>query len=230
MVNLQFDPHDPIWTLKKIGRLFFALSRSLSELDEFYKKLTSVPQPLKPSFWPSICQYNDVTFEYCLRFDTTHLRKLVFLAKALPNEELIVVKFIRSYCATAHSLLAKTGLAPRLLYFSGEDKTFHKPDGLDMVVMEYIHGDGPLSEAGRKDVCKAIELLHEEDLVFGDLRLPNVIATRESAMLIDFDWSGKADQVVYPLLLNTTDIKWPYGVAAGMPIRKEHDLHMLQVL
>jgi len=230
MINLQFDPHDPDRMLN-IGRLFYVLSGSLAELDTFYKGLlTPKPGIPKAAFWPSICQYKDVTFEYCERLDSVHLSKLVFRAKMLPNQEPIVVKFTRSYCATAHQLLESQGLAPKLRYFSGEDSSFKKPDGLDMVVMDFISEDKNLSDAGLEDVRKAIELLHNNDLVFGDLRRPNVLATPSGAMLIDFDWCGTVGGVHYPLQLNAKDIDWAPGVAAGKPILKEHDLAMLILL
>src|ERR1700722_1321530 len=136
----------------------------------------------------------------------------------------------RSYCATAHQLLESQGFAPKLRYFSGEDSSFKKPDGLDMGVMDFISEDKNLSGAGFEDVRKAIELLHNNDLVFGDLWRPNVLATPSGAMLIDFDWCGTVGGVHYPLQLNAKDIDWAPGVAAGKPLLKEHDLAMLILL
>jgi hypothetical protein len=80
-----------------------------------------------------------------------------------------------------------------------------------------------------KVVRKAIELvLHENDLVFVDLRPLNVLATLNDATLVDFNCSGTVGKVFYPVQLNT-DTEWAPGVAAGMPVCKEHDLYMRAV-
>ncbi len=195
MVNLQFDPHDPERMLD-IGRLFYALSVSLSELDKFYQELNLI-RPCHAKYWPSFCQLGEVSFQYCDRLDKGHLSKLVFKARTLPDNEVIVVKFTRSYCAEAHRLLQGAKLAPRLMYFSGEDPNFKKLDGLDVVVMEFVQ-DEVLTDEGRKAKKKAIDLLHQANIVFEDLRLPNVLGTTKGAMLVDFDWAGKSGEVFYP--------------------------------
>ena len=77
-----------------------------------------------------------------------------------------------------------------------------------MVVMERVAGT-PMSEFKHNslpsivfnDIKAAIEVLHAQDLVFGDLRAENVMVLGKDsihAMLVDFDWTGKHDQDVYP--------------------------------
>ena len=49
--------------------------------------------------------------------------------------------------------------------------------------------------------------------------------------MIDFDWAGLDGQALYPELLNDSgEIKWADGVAPMAPMRKEHDLEMMQNL
>ncbi|KAI0244944.1 hypothetical protein BJV78DRAFT_1098897, partial [Lactifluus subvellereus] len=48
-------------------------------------------------------------------------------------------------------------------------------------------------------VKQAIRLLHSRKLVFGDLRLPNILVKDESVMFVDFDWCGKAGEARYPI-------------------------------
>jgi hypothetical protein len=224
-VNLQFDPYNHHRMLN-VARLFLALRESLQELDTFYK---GIRHQMPSVLWPSICAYDGVQFKYLERLLPECLSKAVFKALTLPNSEMIVVKFTDLYNAKAHRLLADNRLAPRLRYFSGDDKGFKKPGGLEMVVMDFIpeSPNAQLSREGREDISRALALLHEEDYVFGDLRLPNILNLENGhAMLVDFDWSGPAEKVFYPMGLNEK-IEWPASCGAGTPIRKKDDLFML---
>ena len=228
LVNLQFDPCNHRRMLN-IARLFLALRESLQELDIFYK---TIKHQKVSVLWPSIREYKGIQFKYLERLLPECLSKAVFKAQTLPNNEMIVVKFTDSYSADAHRLLERERLAPPLRYFSGDDERFKKPGGLEMVVMDFIpeNSDASLSQQGRKDVRHAIDLLHQAGYVFGDLRLANILNLQDGhAMLVDFDWSGPAEQVFYPMGLNE-EIGWPATCGAGTPIRKEDDLFMFEKL
>ena len=70
-------------------------------------------------------------------------------------------------------------------------------------------------------------LLHDNDLVFGDLHPLNVMITKEKkVMLIDFDWAGEAGQVRHPHLLSPA-VMWPKDIQPLDLIKKEHNLEML---
>ena len=160
----------------------------------------------------------------------------------------VVVKFTARYNVKAHRLLAEAGLAPRLYSCSrvlGE---------LYMVVMEFLPGKTMLHSCrGCKylpwsvyaDIEAAIQRLHAEGIVFGDLRLSNIMcfepkATSESvfgpeqgpmrAKLIDFDWAGVADVERYPAMLDDSLRDWAPGVERYGVMRAEHDLAMLEKL
>ncbi|KAH9927657.1 uncharacterized protein B0H18DRAFT_283188 [Fomitopsis serialis] len=115
----------------------------------------------------------------------------------------VLVKFTASYNEEAHRILAAAGLAPNL------HACIPVYDRLFMIVMDRVHGEMAWSFEQRKellpysiyaDVKTAINLLHDKNLVFGDLRSPNIMCVRRSdgdgsderwnAMLIDFDWAG----------------------------------------
>jgi len=70
--------------------------------------------------------------------------------------------------------------------------------------------------------------LHDNDLVFGDVRSANIMITRNHKVkFVDFDWAGKAGVSCYPLLLSQ-QIQWPDGVGDGLAVmEKQHDLDML---
>lgn len=149
--------------------------------------------------------------------------------------ELIVVKFSRGYGAVAHRLLQQEQLAPEL-YYTGPVESSRSSENreLTMVVMEYVRGktanerglSGPLPHEITKQVALAISVLHNQDLVFGDLRKPNIMITDEDKVkLIDFDWAGKEGEARYPV--HISELSWPEGVIAHGLIKKEHDKAML---
>lgn len=148
-----------------------------------------------------------------------------------PNtKEQLVVKFVDRYGYEAHDHLASLGYAPTLHYFGSlngtEDvrdvKTRDNDGGtkqgfyvgpIRMVVMDFVDGrhagevdrdEWPDGVAG--EVKEAMESLHnhEPQLVYGDLRLPNVMfptESRKKIQIIDFDWAGRAGQVMYPITI-----------------------------
>jgi len=69
-----------------------------------------------------------------------------------------------------------------------------------------------LPSAVCRDVEKALTWLHAKDIVFGDLRGPNILYDRseDCAILIDFDWAGKKHDR-YSASLDVF-IDWPEGV------------------
>ena len=63
-------------------------------------------------------------------------------------------------------------------------------------------------------VRRALELLHSNGLVFGNLCPPNVMINKNSKVkLIDFNWPGEEGQAKYPSLISQ-GIAWPGGVKA----------------
>ncbi|CAG8679173.1 403_t:CDS:1, partial [Paraglomus brasilianum] len=170
-------------------------------------------------FYPHPRQYisenGPVQFNYesCLTGDQ---EKLVFKAKA--GDTPLVVKFTQRYNADAHRLCANNGFAPKLLYI-GENEV----RGWKIIVMEHI--DGPtlyMAKLNREyygallaDIREAVQKLHEQDIVFGDLRGTNIIINEASrkhcAMLVDFDWAGSHHKDCYPYGINP-EIKWAPGV------------------
>ncbi|CUA78246.1 hypothetical protein RSOLAG22IIIB_13026 [Rhizoctonia solani] len=99
-----------------------------------------------------------------------------------------VVKFAQSYNFKAHKLLADRSLAPKLL-----SRDVERVGGeLLMVVMElsstsldnYLEAHPKLGPSElyqvQADIEMALSILHENNLVFGDLRRPNVLVIEDS--------------------------------------------------
>lgn len=152
-------------------------------------------------------------------------------AAASPSPIEVVVKFTAQYNARAHRLLSEAGFAP-LLY-----SCTRLYGGLDMVIMEFLlfetlwrmkyNDDGrrqDVPESVWDDVAAALKMLHDADIVFGDLRLPNIVAVprcavgphakggpRVRAKLIDFDWAGTDGVDRYPTTLNHELDEWAPG-------------------
>ena len=228
--------------------MFYVLKTSLDKLKVYYETcVIQSPQPAPTRYFPSITTYPDenglqVQFRY-LGYLERGLDCVTLHAETLTGPiRHIVVKFVESYSEQAHRILAEKGRAPRLLYHGSMHFYTEQPsyDSVSMVVMEYIDGDTfalakskmskGMIRTVRTELKNALTLLHEKQLVFGDLRPPNVMITKEKkVMLIDFDWAGIAGLVQYPHQLSSA-VKWPEGVQALGPIRQEHDLAMLDKL
>jgi serine/threonine protein kinase len=78
------------------------------------------------------------------------------------------------------------------------------------------------------DDVQILNHLHNNDLVFGDVRSANIMITRNHKVkFVDFNWAGKAGVSCYPLLLSQ-HIQWPDGVGDRLVVmEKQHDLDML---
>ena len=119
----------------------------------------------------------------------------------------VFVKFAVKYDAATHRLLANNNppLAPALYSCTPV------LGGMFMVIVEYFPGaslrDAPsplpvaVYEAVRRDVSRALELLHEQDLVFGHLVEENLLYLPEDvgrALLVDFENVGRVPSLFRP--------------------------------
>ncbi|KAI0296951.1 hypothetical protein B0F90DRAFT_1635421 [Multifurca ochricompacta] len=218
-------------------RLFAALKSAISTLQDYYGNLNpsnEIPRHLLHAF-PFVTSYGTQSFEYLMPLVDYHRGKLVYKAQLHESGQLIVVKFVSTYNAEAHRLLASNQLAPALYYAGTEDIEAIQYGEHYMVVMDFVDGsepnEVPLSNEQFGQVDRAVRLLHQQNFVFGDLRTPNLLISGEKVMLIDFDWCGTADESLYPSTLNTdSGIQWPDGVWPGEVMRKEDDVTMLERL
>jgi hypothetical protein len=234
------EPH-----YNRVAHILYSLRRNVEKLRDYYvglKVIASDAEALHPRFFPSICTYRDeedriIDFEYIkpLEFDSTCVTFLARRTSRAPKD--IVVKFVHRYGEEAHRLLAGQSLAPQLFYhgkigvLEGDPSYGH----LRMVVMEYIDGE-TLDQAKQilstfvHQIRRALDVLHGQGYVFGDLRGPNILITKnEEVKLIDFDWAGVHMKSHYPLLISP-NLKWPTGVEGLSIMKTEHDDIMLAQL
>jgi len=256
LTDFMWIGHRPYkdYKVKLVARILASLGEGITELEAFYKDLPlDDQQPDYSRFFPFIREYR--VGERVVRFaylDYLTSKSPESASKALfraiiksedgepPGD--IVVKFVESYNAKAHRLLATADHAPTLHYCSAEDPNPPELGGLIMVVMDYVDGqtarqlyaDGQLPPPIFDQVKESLVVLHEQKLVFGDLRYPNIMISKEGrVLLIDFDWCGVHDEHTYPFTLNDArhmpnSINWHPDVKRGGRMRKEHDTYMLE--
>lgn len=225
-----------------LARVFMSLAQARLELQEYYGTISGIDeQPGR--FLPYITHYVDssgrrVEFYYTGRIGGEEHSRPIFTAKLLgtdgAKEKEIVVKFVERYNPKAHALLAEEGLAPKLLFDGSATRV---ASGRSMIVMDFVPGVDLLYEHTaahalvRDDIKRAMEILHGQDLVFGDLREPNMMVVRDGSgrviggMLVDFDWCGEHGKDVYPPAMSD-QIFWAPGMEHGEPMYKEHDEKM----
>jgi len=220
--------------LRRVAKIFAALSRALHQLRDFYHSVTPSPSYADhrlPCYRSYTANSPLPDFRY---LGPTEGRVCLFEAEARPvaGAHKLVVKFTSRYNELAHRLLAEEGLAPKLYGVAscGGD--------LKCIMMAKINGrtlhqHGMADASIYADIKRAVELLHANNLVFGDLRSPNIMVYQRDgknhAMLVDFDWCGLHDQACYTEGLNP-DLAWASGVTSGGLMRKEHDLELLSRL
>jgi hypothetical protein len=253
--------------VREIAKVLQVLKECLADLDRYYSELSpSVPpprkyQPLRTNSlsklhtsgekstsvsFPHLKKFThatsgqDVELEYIERLLPQYPEKAVFKALARPSgsdvTSTVVVKFTPTYCRNAHDLLQKHSFAPQLWLCENVEAV-----GMYVVVMDFIVGhrvgETVLSRDEADALRKALKILHDNNLVYGDLRSPNVILPREKGrdskhpVLIDFDWSGRAGKATYPPDINMkSEIRWHPDVCPGGLILRDHDVFMLDQL
>lgn len=170
-----------------------------------------------------------------IRLAPQYSSKTIFLADAYATDtdeapSRVVVKFTEAYGEAAHKLAHERGFAPDLRFCEKVDSV-----GMWVAVMDYVASDDtpiPLPSVAAESLRNAVKTLHNEGFVFGDLREPNVLVTREGQVqLIDFDWCGRVEEARYPYdIAMTSEHGWHADVRPGGLITKEHDAYMFEQL
>jgi hypothetical protein len=104
------------------------------------------------------------------------------LFEATYNDRPVLIKFCQAYHGNAHRIVANAGYAPQLFFCE------RLQGGVMMVIMELVVGRDAFHHFGSTktipsdlldDVKAAIFILHEANLVFGDMRWPNILVKKE---------------------------------------------------
>lgn len=241
---------DPDGLALQIAQVMTALRTCLNDLEIFYNNVKESYRHgagTEGAQWPVLREFDNVVLKYTSKnLLSDRIGRAMFNAELKHKDKKdeqnaapvkVKVKFTPQYSEEAHRLLAAKNLAPQLRYYEKLE------DNLAVVVMDVVDGEHLASakkervpEQALRDIQDALATLHAEDLVFGDLRPPNVMLRRNgvdgewvNAMLVDFDWAGKVGERRYPASLNHK-LGWAEGVEAGGLIMKEHDDAMFRRL
>ncbi|KAI9569501.1 hypothetical protein HD554DRAFT_535796 [Boletus coccyginus] len=138
-------------------------------------------------------------------------------------KEEIIVKFARRYSDELHMFCAKQRRAPALLGFE------RLPGGFFGIAMELVQSVSPHDEKCR-DLGKQLKALvtsfHNEGLVHGDLRSPNIVCNDQGVMVVDFDWGGKLGEASYPISQLNPDLTEGRD-SADLKITNDDDMRVL---
>jgi hypothetical protein len=233
LLPLLFLPHDRAM-MESVARCLWAVKRCVKHLKQFYSEL----QYSKPTATDSIERFrfpylNSVVVDGVADPVDIHYlsqvgKKLVFRALLqLPTGAVeIIVKFTKQYCEAAHRICHEFERGAPYLYH-----VVRLPGHWIAVVMEDIQETRLFSkDSDWLILSRLMNNLHEHNIVHGDLRLGNILISADRVCLIDFDWSGVVEEQKYPSFMNHADIIWPPGASDGLSLRKEHDLHFLELL
>ena len=225
-----------------------AFRNACNSFEDYYEKL-------KPSGLPGHLLRCNPTYPYPTSFTSGPTTQTFRYLSELPSEYNFVffgtldstadrrrlcIKFAHQYGEDVHRYCAAEGHAPKLHAVQRLPGDFH------MIVMDDIGEDyidlhsfadrheilsSTAYTALKENIGQFLKKMHEAGWVHGDLRSTNVMVKKSgldgSFLLIDFDWSGKNQEVVYPSFLNRTDVRRPDGADDGEPILAQHDVEML---
>jgi hypothetical protein len=244
-LSLGFHASDNII---RLARVFGALSRCRLDLHDYYDSVSNLTSPRLSCLYPNPTLVDrsktlpTLTFRQFLsragsptsaHVDLGNATTSMYIA-TLDDTKEVIVKFTAHYNEMAHRLLANEDLAPKLHFCE------RVIGDLYMVVMDRVDGTSvwqlqhdkkTVPAIVLKLVGDALHILHSNDIVFGDLRDPNILylASKARAMLVDFDWCGKDGEDRYPATLNPSNA-WPEDVLPYTIMRKDHDTWQLDRL
>ncbi|KAG5637635.1 hypothetical protein H0H81_003860 [Sphagnurus paluster] len=226
---------------KKLYSAFAAASVLLTFIQEDGARYAKSPPPRIPDHthsYPAVTELQRYGSAGAVRFQITELRpdeqshRLLYLARTDDGRE-IIVKFTQRYCIELHDFCASRKLSPEILGFE------RLPGGWYAIAMEYLPSAAfltPNKEGLRQhgqrwfaEMRGLVESFHAAGFVHGDLREVNIICAGDRALLIDFDWGGKAGEVSYPFRLSKLNPELLLGRSSTeTTITVADDLRVLQ--
>jgi hypothetical protein len=158
-------------------RLFKSLKLGVSALEKYYTSIPADSRRLSTPV-PYITQMegNSWTYNYVIKLKSN---KIMYNATLDSDKSPLIVKFVQSYCVSAHSCMAIAGYAPRVY------GTTRISNGWSVVVMEELSSEWKdlitLKKKKKQVLYKenlraAVAFLHSNGFVHGDLRGNNVVS------------------------------------------------------
>lgn len=199
-------PNAETFLVWKVAHIFRSLANTLTTLDTYYSTKPTISHDIHPApfFTTFVSRLDNRTYtvRYTKRFETATSPRTTFFADATSSDAdaghevrmPVVIKFTDQYNKEAHGATAKEIAVP--LLFCAWDVVV----GRYIVVTKFVQSSDPpvLSRDGYGRLQTGLKKLHNENLVFGDLRAANIIVNGGLPYLIDFDWCGEAGKARYP--------------------------------
>ncbi len=218
-VSLLYVRRDPIYGVRNVAKVLQAIDDAIPKLEEYYNT-----EDKKSQFGCKGPYYKVDEYQYNIYFELDWLFKAV-----CHNGNEYIVKFVRSsYGIDPHKLLSDNKYAPELI------RCDELKGGWFAVVMEFVRGkmmteDDKKNPDIKESLQNAIDLLHKNNYVHGDLRRQNIIIRDDgNVCIVDFDWAGVFRTAKYPMELYKADPdQWHPSVVCGGLIDPSHDLFQI---
>jgi hypothetical protein len=219
--------------LHEVAKYLKALKTCLEDLESFYIRQEYLSESLKfiskSIFPPDLVNISikEKLFQSKLLFECTSNHSSPW-----------ILKLTEQYCIEAHQVLSHAGFAPVIhshWTICGTPYT--------AIVMEYCAGqtlhewlDTEYATPGNiqrvvSKLHEVLNLLHSQEYVHGDFRPTNIMIqfSEEDVQIkvIDFDWSGKSGETLYPFNLNK---ELGYLGDPGDTIDAQHDNYWVEKL
>ncbi|KAJ7216477.1 hypothetical protein GGX14DRAFT_359020 [Mycena pura] len=104
--------------------------------------------------------------------------------------------------------------------------------GFYIAVMDRVRaGVESAVDLHRTNLIRLLQHFRTSGIVHGDLHRQNIILLEDgNVKVVDWDWAGLVDdEPCYPWTINLKN-QWAPGVAAGAPIKHEHDRYQIELL
>ncbi len=227
-VSLLYVPQGPKHGVLKVARLLSSMDKTIRELSKYYVNLKSEDKRtgfIRGPYWND---NGNLDYDQTLTIDGPQVFEFSWVFKAKSKTDgAVTVKFVQGHYGEAvHRYLAKHSLAPKL--FECE----LLPGGWYAVVTEELVGElatiHTLNREMKKSLENAVKLMHDNDMVHGDLGAKNILVLSDDTVrILEFDWADKVGIATYPPDLHvslqpTPELRHP-EVECGGKIQKAHD-------
>ena len=200
---------------KQTAMLMIAIGRAIECVRTMYKDQKQCVLPIMPMI--SFVEEENMNVE--LKVTDREMHKHVYRAngpRCISSQRYYAIKFTESYSFELHRLLEENGFAPKLR------SHYSLQSGFYCIIMDWISPVVPCEELVELEISikreiarqlfQILDILKTNGFVIGDVRSPNILITRVDeaykVIIIDFDFSGKLGEAIYPVELNMREFPW----------------------
>ncbi len=238
-VMLHYQVVDPR-PVERVARTLKSLKQAIAQLQQSYNRTNASAVQVAFPPWTSITGHAalippKISFRFVGPIGPKPLYRVVDTGSSAE----MILKFTAYYNVEVHDFCARSNYAPQI-------RGYEKPtsSGFHVILMDAVPNDfllyavHPPTGADKEMVVEKLRNLlsglQDAKYVHGDFRPTNIFYRikdgRAEVRLIDFEFSGKAGDGVYPLTINPAPGVWHPDVRAGAALECVHDEFWLQRL